>query len=469
MNQSIRTFLIINLLLSVTLILSLAIIGNLFLEHRNMEQKIDTQLTYTALRIEAFMSAYQPGINLDKVQAMINNIPKRSSELLTFQKKEDSPQKISNPQFQIWHKKNLLLKSDYISSEYIASKNTGFVTRKIDDTHWRIFTTRITNQNITVVVAENYDLQEQLESRITQSSIVMMLMSYPLLGLLIWIVVGRGLDSIRIVTHEMKNRAPHFLEPLNIGDVPIEIKPFIDELNTLLTTLEQTLQREKRFASDAAHELRTPLAALRAQTQIALQAKKSKDKNAALTKVIASIDRSTHVIEQLLTLCRMGPEANLEAKSEVDLVKQATEVIAELFSQAIEKDTDIELHAPDKPVIILGHTTAIYMLLRNLIDNAIKYTPNKSLVKVVIEESKNKILLKVIDNGKGISPTMHDRVFERFFRGLGETSQGCGLGLGIVQQVITSHEATINLKTPETGQGLEVIVQFTRTEPPCIT
>jgi two-component system, OmpR family, sensor histidine kinase QseC len=462
MIQSIRTFLIINLLLSVTLIISLAIIGNLFLEHRKMEKRLDTQLVYTALRIEAFMSSSSP-LSLDEIQQLQNNIdsiPQRSAAILPYHHDDNEVQKNINPQFQIWHQNQLLLKSHDLPSATLAGIQNGFMTKKLEGTQWRIFTTHLPKSKITVVVAENYDLQERLENRITESSVLMMLMSYPLLGLLIWAIVGRGLNSIGHVTHEIKHRDPSFLEPLTINTVPIEIKPFVDELNTLFETLQATLEREKRFASDAAHELLTPLAVLRTQAQIAANAQSNQEKDQAVAAFIKSIDRSTHIVQQLLTLCRMGPEANLEAKSPVDLVKSASEVIAELFPQAIKNHTEIELHPQQEHMIVPGHATGIHMLFRNLIDNAIKYTPKHSLIHVFIEQQGPHTAVRVVDNGKGMPKAARQRAFERFFRGLGEESPGCGLGLGIVQQVVQSHDAQITLKTPDSGTGLEVVVIF---------
>ena len=462
MTQSIRTFLIINLLLSVTLILSLAIIGNLFLEHRNMQKRLDTQLAYTALHIESFISASTSTNDVKRIQGLIDSIPQRSHAALPFSPDDEVVKRIVYPKFQIWRGKDLLLKSGHLPQNDIGGKNTGFTSHMLKGNKWRIFTTVIPHRNIKVVVAENYDLHEHLEGRITQSSVLMILVSYPILALLIWIIVGRGLDSIRHVTREIKHRAPHFLNPVKLQMVPVEVQPFVDELNTLLGELDCTLQREKRFASDAAHELRTPLAALKAQTQLALRAKTSKDKDQALKQVMQSINRSTHVIEQLLTLCRMAPEASLEGKTDLNLVKTASDVIAELYPTAIKKDSELELITDHKRVTMIAHPTGIAMLLRNLIDNAIKYTPEKSLIKIYIERDAQQIILRVADNGKGIPDEMRDRVFERFFRGLGETSPGCGLGLGIVKQVIDSHNAQISLHTPEWGHGLEVKVMFAR-------
>ena len=459
MIQSIRTYLIFNLLLSVTLILSLAIIGNLFLEHRNMQKRLDTQLAYTALHIESFVSASASAKELERIQGLIDDIPKRTNTVLPF-KEENVVKKIVYPKFQIWRNNDLLLKSGSLPSHYIGSQNTAFITKLVDGIKWRIFTTMIPHRAIKVVVAENYDLQEQLEGRITQSSVLMMIISYPILALFIWLIVGKGLKSIGQVTREIRQRDSYFLEPIPVHLAPIEVQPFIEELNTLLDTLESTLLREKRFASDAAHELRTPLAALRTQTALAKQAKSPNDQKEAFEKIIKSIDRSSHIIEQLLALSRAGPEVTLEGKSKVNLVRLATDLIAELYPSALEKNTEVALIYDQEPIYILAHSAAIGMLMRNLVDNAIKYTPRDSSVEVMISQNAESTCLKVIDNGNGIPEALRERVFERFFRGIEETMSGCGLGLGIVNQVVTLHNAHIELNTPPSGKGLEVKVNF---------
>jgi two-component system, OmpR family, sensor histidine kinase QseC len=463
MNPSIRTFLLINLLLSITLITSLAIIGNLFLEHKDLQKHLNAQLTVGALTIAAFVTDdIINSRNLAIIQKQINDLPQTAEAFY-----ENDNKKIVSPtyeliQFQIWDKNhNLLLSSSTAPKQPLSNGKPGFSTRWIDGQLWHVFTTIVKDSGTRVDVAERSDFREELEGRVTQDSIIIMLITYPFLGLLIWIIVGRGLDSIKQVTSEIRQRAPSFLEPVDLEAVPREIKPLVDELNILFKRLREAFEREKRFASDAAHELRTPLAALKAQTQVALKATDEKEMRAALSKVLLGVDRSSHVVQQLLTLSRMVPQATIKEFEDVNVVKQAREVIAELAPVALEKNTEIELIAPDTDTYIKGYPTAISILIRNLVDNAIRYTPTGSLVKVLIYPEGNYLFLKVIDNGPGIPEELYNRVFERFFRVLGNKTLGSGLGLGIVQQIVEIHDAQIHLSSPEIGTGLEVTVLFT--------
>lgn len=460
MIPSIRTFLLINLLLSVTLITSFAVIANLFLEHKEVQSYLDQQLAVKAFNIQAFISGYLTNRSqLQEVQKKISNVPQLTDQSL----KQQFPN-YEELQFQIWDKEGKLLVSSATppadSSFPLVSRLIGFSDRWVNGQPWRFFVTTDPDTGITVVVSEKYELREALETHITRDSIFIMLISYPFLGILIWLIVGRGLDSLKKVASEVRNREFSYLEPVDTESVPAEIKPMIDELNELFQRLGQAFEREKRFAADAAHELRTPLAALKAHAQVAAKAATDEERNEALRKVLVSVDRSTHVVQQLLTLSQMVPEASHGEHLSVDLIKQATEVVADLAPIAIAKNTEIELIAPPTIAPIVGFPTAINILLRNLVDNAIRYTPSGSLIRVMIEEDDENVILKVIDNGPGIPPELRGRVFERFFRILGNKTTGSGLGLGIVQQIAGLHKAEVSLDVPPAGIGLQVTVKF---------
>jgi two-component system sensor histidine kinase QseC len=457
---SIRAFLLINLLLSATLVTSFAIMGNLFLEHRDLQGHLDLQLLIGAYNIQAFLSDNPRQQDLDAIQTRINH-PPVPNELGKSEQQRTFEALYRNLQFQVWNKQGrLILHSFNTPSKPLSNTEIGFTKAWIDGQPWRLLTSRDPQTGMTVTIGQRYDFREELEGRIIRDSVIIMLLTYPALGLLIWLIVGRGLDSIRKVASEVKHRAPTYLEPVSLHEVPSEIKPLVDELNHLFIRLHNAFDREKRFAADAAHELRTPLAAIKTQAQVALKSINDEEKKAALEKVILGVDRSTHVVHQLLILSRMVPEALDTELTPVNLVKQATDVIADLVPEALKKDTDIELVAPEVPVMIKGSPVAISILLRNLVHNAIHYTQPGSFVKVVISEQRQGVVLKVIDNGPGIPQELRERVFERFFRILGTRASGSGLGLGIVQQVAEVHNAQLSLGTPENGKGLEVTVIF---------
>ena len=461
MTPSIRTFLLINLLLSITLITSLAIIGNLFLEHKDLQRHLNAQLTFAALTIQSFIGDGASDKSIDKIQRKIDRLPDIARDYYQRTHTKMYGNSYELIQFQIWDKDaRLLLKSHSAPLIPLAKNISGFSTNWVNGQLWHVFTNVDVETGMRIDVGERSDFREELEGRVTQDSIFIMLITYPFLGILIWIIVGRGLDSIRQVANEVRQKTPSSLDPVNIEAIPSEIKPLIDELNKLFGRLRDAFEREKRFAADAAHELRTPLAALKTQTQVAINIHDPSELKTALDNILAGVDRSSHVVQQLLTMSRMVPQATLQQFDEVDLVLEARTQIAEIAPQAIEKNSDIELISEEDHIIIPGNAAAINILIRNLVDNAIRYCPEGSEIKVMVQRVDGKANLVVADNGPGIAPALRERVFERFFRLLGTKAQGSGLGLGIVAQIVEFHNAEIVLGEPEHGTGLVVTVKF---------
>jgi two-component system sensor histidine kinase QseC len=461
MTPSIRTFLLINLLLSITLITSLAIIGNLFLEHKDLQRHLNAQLTFAALTIQSFIGEGVSEKGIQKIQEKIDRLPEVAKDYYQRTHTKMYSNSYELIQFQIWDKNsNLLLKSHSAPTTPLAKNISGFSTNWVNGQLWHVFTNIDLETGMRIDVGERSDFREELEGRVTQDSIFIMLITYPFLGILIWIIVGRGLDSIRQVANEVRQKTPSSLDPVNIEAIPSEIKPLIDELNKLFGRLRDAFEREKRFAADAAHELRTPLAALKTQTQVAINIQDPQELKKALDNILAGVDRSSHVVQQLLTMSRMVPQATLQRFDEVDLVFEARTQIAEIAPQAIEKHSDIELISEEDRIIVPGNAAAINILIRNLVDNAIRYCPEGSEIKVIVKRVDQRAELIVEDNGPGIAPDLRERVFERFFRVLGTKAQGSGLGLGIVSQIVELHNAEIVLSEPETGTGLVVRVIF---------
>ncbi len=459
MTKSIRTFLLINLLLSVTLITSLAIIGNLFLSHKDMQIELDHQLICSATRIEILLSDYNKQSNMNKIQSNLNQNYNKNN--LKHKAGDRAPIKYTL-KFQVWENKQLILRSPESPKTPFSTNSSGFNRIWLNGHYWRTYSIKSKLSNLTIIVANKEDYREHLENRITQDSIMIMLITYPFLALLIWLVVGRGLRPIDRVTEAVKRRDPNYLEPVDNKSVPTEISPLIDELNGLLGRLKQAYIRHERFTSDAAHELKTPLAALSIQTQVALRTETPQDRNEALLKVLGGVNRCSHVVQQLLTFTRMCPETGINDPVVLSLTQQITEIAAMLAPEAIAKDIDLEVVNPDTKAIITGNTIAIGILVRNLIDNAIRYSNEGGFVKIKVDEQVDTVTMSVIDNGPGIPAELRARVFERFFRVIGNKTVGSGLGLGIVQQIVKLHKASIELLSPADHSGLEVKVTFTK-------
>jgi len=460
--SSIRKFLLINLLLAITITTTLTAIGNYYLDQKDIQEHLDSLMAVSALSYQALLGEDLHQRPLAKIQEALETIPQKIDTY--YQKRflnEEPPENyLDKFNFQVWtNGGKLLLHSSSAPKIPLTSEVDGFSDKKISNQDWRVFTTYNDKAGIRTVLAERYDTRNELGHRIAQDDLYIMLLTFPLSGLLIWIIIGRGLDSLDKVAEEVANRAPSHLEPVDLHEVPEEIKPVIDELNKLFFRLKEGFEREKRFAADAAHELRTPLAALKTQAQVALHSNDIEEKNQALQKLIASVNRSTHIVQQLLTMSRLVPEAaHMEEKDEVNLSRLTREILAMLAPAAVEKQIDLEFESDEENLTIYGNSTALGILIRNLVDNAIRYCNEHGRIIVRLAKRQNEIMLEVSDNGPGIPSELQPRVFERFFRVLGNKSPGSGLGLAIVQQIAELHGGRLMMDTPKEGTGL--IVRF---------
>jgi len=458
--SSIRKFLLINLLLAITITTTLTAIGNYYLDQKDIQDHLDTLMAVSALSYQALLGDDVHQRPLIKIQNALETIPKQINTY--YQKRylneESSGNYLDRFNFQVWtNGGKLLLHSSTAPKVPLTAETDGFSDKKISDQDWRVFTTYNDKAGIRTVLAERYDTRNELGHKIAQDDLYIMLLTFPLSGLLIWIIIGRGLDSLDKVAEEVANRAPSHLEPVDLHEVPEEIKPVIDELNKLFFRLKEGFEREKRFAADAAHELRTPLAALKAQAQVALNSNDIEEKNLALQKLIASVNRSTHIVQQLLTMSKLVPEAtSLHEEDEVNLEKLTRDTLAMLAPFAVEKQIELEFEHEENMPQILGNATALGILIRNLVDNAIRYSNENGRIMVQLFKQNNEVILEVRDNGPGIPPELQARVFERFFRVLGNKSPGSGLGLAIVQQICELHGGRVVLASPKVGTGLIV-------------
>lgn len=444
MIRSIRRFLLISLLVAITIASSVTAIGNYLLDEKIIQPYLDEQL----IKIHAFII---------KINRLSNTSNLAKSEIVEYLKSESTPHFI----FQVWSPSGKLLIHSHSNINIILENiPEGFSDIEINNNDWRIYSGVDSYSHNKIIVGELYEIRNQLADLITRNNAYILLVTYPIYGILIWLIVGFSLRSVNRMTSEISNRASTYLEPVDDTNTPIEIKPLVAELNSLFIRLRLAFDRNKRFAGDAAHELRTPLAAIKTQVQVALKANNEPDRLQALAKVVQGVDRSSHVVAQLLTLSRLGQEEELNDIHPVDLYKLTVEMLTFLVPIALEKQIEIELSPPPARTVILGNDTALGILIRNIVDNAIRYTPENGSVTVTILNDHSHIILRVEDSGPGIPIELRERVFERFYRVLGTNASGSGLGLAIVSQIADLHHADIALNTPSNGIGLQFDVIF---------
>ena len=278
----------------------------------------------------------------------------------------------------------------------------------------------------------------------------------PALGLLVWFGVARGLRPLADLGWQVAQREPDRLETLNTDGVPEEARPLVASLNRLFGRVTRVLESERRFTADAAHELRTPLAALRTQAQVARAATGDAERRHALDNVFSGCDRATHLLQQLLTLARLESGYLAGGKEKCNLHHVAKAVIAELAPMALTRQVEIEL--ADAPAAdIVGYPGLIAILLRNLIDNAVRYSSDGGTVRVEARVSDGAASLSVSYEGPGISPTERSNVGQRFYRILGSGETGSGLGLSIVKHIVTRLGGTVKADNRPSGGAIVTV------------
>lgn len=360
--------------------------------------------------------------------------------------------------FQIWRADgNLLMRSNNAPDTPLTAVDGFSETR--EDGHWRHFSQWNDDHSLQVQVSENHHVRDELIGHIAWRLLFPALFGLPLIGLWVWLATRHGFASLNGIAHQIASRHPQQLHPVHPAAAPQEIRPLLEALNGLFKRVEHTLEAERRFTADAAHELRTPLAALQAQLQVAQRARDEEERNRSLDQLQVGLTRAAHLVDQMLHLARLDPESGLPDPQTVDLAGLAEEVCADLGTQILARNIDFDLTATSD-CRLTGQAEWLRVLIRNLVDNAIRYTPEGGQVRVDISAKADFITLSVADSGPGIPPAEREAVLRRFHRLNQGSTPGSGLGLAIVARIVELHGASLALDTSITPNGLRVTVQF---------
>lgn len=364
--------------------------------------------------------------------------------------------------FQVFQDGRLALRSaNAPASPMIGSGEhfkTGFKTVQIDGTAWRVFAAHGGDRNVQVLVGEQVDSRASILWAVLRSMLWPMLVALPLLALASWWAVYRGVAPLRRLERTLAERQPQALDAVVVEGAPSEMAPMLGALNGLFERIAELMESERRFTADAAHELRTPISAIRAQAQVALGEADIALRRHALEATLEGCDRAARLVEQLLTLSRIeaGAEAPLAA---LDLGALVRRVVAEVAPQAIQKQQTIEVDAPE-PCHVRGDATLLSVLVRNLVDNAIRYSPPKAFVKIALARQQGRVRLQVEDSGPGMTEQDIERIGERFFRVIGSGEVGSGLGWSIVRRIAAVHQAAVRVGRSDILGGLAVEIDW---------
>jgi len=362
--------------------------------------------------------------------------------------------------FQVWQDGKILQRSSNTPMTAISNLQQGYQDVNIGRHRWRSYTWIDPSQNRRAVAAERIDIRNVLAESVIMKSVMPVILTLPVAGLLIWLIVGYGLAPLRNLAAHLRSRRAEDLRPIPESRQPLELRQVIASTNDLFARLEASFSRERRFASDAAHELRTPISALKVHLHNMSKNLPAGDHD--LVQLQAAVDRMGSLVEQILALHRTAPDQYMARFREIDLYQLVQQEIISSYSGFEHRNIQLELNGTH--TLMSGDRFALETLVKNLLDNACKYTPAGGHVHVSVAAGNAGILLQVEDSGPGVPEELHERIFDRFYRAGGDHHQsdvvGCGLGLAIVKHIADLHGASIKLKHSSFESGLSVSVLF---------
>ena len=358
--------------------------------------------------------------------------------------------------FQIWDKNGkLLMRSANAPLEPLSSEVGVFQTRDIYGNEVRTLSMKDPGGGLIVHVGQNIEIRRENATEILESLSYIMIFAFPVFLWLIHKGVNQGTRFLNNLSEKIARRAEDDLSPIETEDIPLEIRGIVEALNKLMSKVSMVLARERQFISDASHELRTPLAGIKAHAQLALKDKGHEQ--AALARIVEGVDRTTRIANQLLTLSGIDAMNELDQKDTIDVGGLIERVVQDMDSEISEKSIRVSVRL-DTEKRLTGNEALLYILFRNLIDNAVRYSPPGSELKVVYQYEESALTLSVIDQGPGISADQRERVFDRFYRDINTGGEGSGLGLAIARKIADLHHAVIVLGATDSGVGLSAKV-----------
>ena len=332
----------------------------------------------------------------------------------------------------------------------------GYADLSLRGEPWRAY--GLQSADGVIQIAQPLRVREDLARAAAARVVIPLILLLPIMIAAVAWIVSRGLLPLRYVTAEVQRRDARSLRPLSAENLPREIGPLVGELNRLLARLQKAFDTQRAFIADAAHELRSPLTALRLQLQLLDRAPDAPARGEARARLGLAVERAIHLVEQLLTLARSDPQEPAGDLESIDLSAVAAQGVTDTHELAMARNIDLGLDAAPN-ILVRGNAEALRTLVRNLVDNAVRYTPPHGAVRVRCRASAGEALLEVTDSGPGIAAADRERVFDRFYRRAAAQESGTGLGLAIVKAIAERHNARV-LLDEAAGGGLRVAVSF---------
>lgn len=430
--KSIRQNLLLWLIVGMLIAISMAGLSTYWLAQDEANELFDYQIKQVALSLHG-------SNDLPMVMALADDDPDEDNVV------------------QVWNTQGKLLFNSYPSRALPQYAMLGLHTVTYQQKPWRIYNTQ--RQGLFIQVAQPMTVRDELAAGLAGRMLIPFLLLIPLLAGLIWWAVARSLRPLQMVTSAVVARDESSMQALDETDLPKEIRPMVVALNQLLKRLSYSMQLQSTFVADAAHELRTPLTALKLQLELTERATDDAQRKSGFVKLNSRLERSIHLVRQLLTLARSESREEAERFTYVNLSALVQDVAQELLPLAEVGRIDLRSDVGHK-VIVLGQPENLRIVISNLLDNAIRYTPFLGQVRISVALEAGHAVLRVTDNGHGIAEHERERVFDRFYRCEGSEVTGSGLGLAIVRNITEAHHATLALSDNLAGSGLVVTISF---------
>lgn len=362
---------------------------------------------------------------------------------------------------QIWDKQQrLLYRNNAAPDQPIARHNSrGFGWTQIDGASWRTYSIWNATQRLQIQIAEPISHRKDISGRFAYKLLLFAMIVLPLLIGALWWSINRLFRALQHSANQVSRRTPNDLEKVDLAGSPLELHSLLTALNQLFERVSHAMEQEQRFTANASHELRTPLAAIKANLQVIQRARNDAERAEAADGLLISVDRASRLVEQLMTLSRLDPQSQRDpALSCMDLQELIRSQQVEW--QRIAEKQHLHLNLRLQAALCLINWESLQILLRNLFDNAVRYTPTGGTITIACGVTDQHVFLSINDTGPGIPPEMREKVFERFFRLPSATASGSGLGLSIVKSIAASHHAQVVLSDGEQGMGVKLSVLF---------
>ncbi|MEX2129969.1 MAG: ATP-binding protein [Pseudohongiellaceae bacterium] len=450
---SIRLFLTLTIIAIITLVNFVSSLRGYQESMAEAETLFNQQLLENAILLSNILPENDASIMTDRLM----------SERTTSE--DNAPGFLATVVFQVFDRDgNLMLNFNTDAKTPVRQLTEGYSDVNFDGYRWQTLGYYDYATQRWILTAQRDDIRFALAEQVILESVLPIVIGIPIAGILAWILIGAGLRPIARLAGELEGKEIADLSPVAIHGLPRELEPLQQSTNKLLHRLQASFEREKRFAADAAHELRTPISVLKVQMHNLLAELDSPMKSAEQLKT--GIDRMGHLVEQILDLNRTAPDIYMANFETLDLYGLCQNTIRENYETFVAKGQEIELQGEN--VFIEGDRFALQTLLKNLLDNASKYTQAGGKITLSTTTESESVKLQITDNGPGIPLPERNRAFERFYRVGGDrhstTQPGCGLGLAIVKHIVDLHKASIALGSGIGGEGLTVTIRFNKSK-----